>query len=100
VYNFTRPPVVASRSPLWEDGELATVTGLPSDRREILVTHPLDGVPSHTEEVPGPSLLPFVISVTMSIGLIGSVFAIWWLPVGAVLSAAPAVAWYWTEEKP
>src|SRR5205814_2571323 len=58
VYNFARVPVVSSRSPLWEEGALATVTGLPSDRRELLVTDPLDAVPSHREEVPGPSLLP------------------------------------------
>ncbi|HEY6066829.1 MAG TPA: cytochrome c oxidase subunit I [Thermoanaerobaculia bacterium] len=99
-YNFEAIPVVASRSPLWEeDGIPAVVTGLRSDKREILVTHPLDAVPSHKEEIPGPSGLPFLISVTMSLGLIGSIFSLWWLVVGAFVSIAPAVAWYWTEEE-
>jgi cytochrome c oxidase subunit I+III len=100
VYNFARLPVVTSLSPLWDDGELGVVTGMASDRRELLVTHALDAKPSHCEEVPGPSALPLVISITMSIGLIGSVFAVWWLPLGALASIPPAVAWYWTEEKP
>jgi cytochrome c oxidase subunit I+III len=100
VYNFARLPVVASRSPLWEETPLPIVTGLATDRRELLVTHPLDAEPSHREEVPGPSPWPFVISVTMSIGLIGSVFNLWWFLAGAFTSVPPAVAWYFTEEKP
>src|SRR5207249_10546150 len=66
VYNFGRLPVVSSRSPLWEEKELPVVTGLRTDRRELLVTHALDGTPSHREEVPGPSALPLIISITMS----------------------------------
>src|SRR5207249_4180696 len=82
VYNFLQLPVVASRSPLWEEKELPVVTGLALDRREVLVTGALDGAPSHREEVPGPSPWPFVASITMSVGLIGSVFNVWWLPAG------------------
>jgi cytochrome c oxidase subunit 1 len=100
VYNFTRLPVVASRSPLWEEKELAVVTGMATDKRELLVTDPLDAVPSHCEEVPGPSVLPLVTSITMSIGLIGSVYAVLWLPFGALATIPPALAWYWTEEEP
>jgi cytochrome c oxidase subunit I len=100
VYNFLRLPVVASRSPLWEEKELPAVTGLALDRREVLVTGALDGAPSHREEIPGPSPWPLVASITMSVGLIGSVFNVWWLPAGLVVSIPPAVAWYFTEEKP
>ena len=100
-YNFEALPVVASRSPLWDDPEQrAVVSGLPPERREILVTHPLDAEPSHREEIPGPSLTPFVLSAVMGTGLIGSVFSLWWIPIGAILSIPPAVAWYFTEEKP
>jgi cytochrome c oxidase subunit 1 len=100
VYNFLRLPVVASRSPLWEEKELPVVTGLALDRREVLVTGALDGAPSHREEIPGPSPWPFLASITMSVGLIGSVFNVWWLPAGLVVSIPPAVAWYFTEDKP
>ena len=99
-YNFLHIPVVASRSPLWEKDELGVVTGLAFDRRELLVTGALDGTPSHREEVPGPSPWPFVASITMSVGLIGSVFNVWWMPAGLIVSIPPAVAWYFTEEKP
>ena len=100
VYNFLRLPVVASRSPLWEEKDLPVVTGLALDRREVLVTAALDAEPSHREEIPGPSPWPLVTSITTSIGLIGSVFNVWWLPAGFVASIPPAVAWYFTQEKP
>ena len=92
--------VVTSRSPLWEEKELAGVTGLALDRRQLLVTGALDAQPSHREEVPGPSPWPFLMSITMSTGLIGSVFNVWWLPIGVLVSIPPAIAWYFTEEKP
>jgi cytochrome c oxidase subunit 1 len=101
VYNFARIPVVRSLSPLWDGPEsLGAVTGLSTDRREILVTHPLDAVPTHKEEVPGPSVNPFILSVIMAAGLIGSVFSLWWILIGAVLSVPAAFAWYWTQEAP
>jgi cytochrome c oxidase subunit 1 len=100
VYNFLRIPVVTSRSPLWEDKELAVVTGLALDRRQLLVTSALDAEPSHREEVPGPSPWPFLLAIAASVGLIGSVFNVWWLPAGVIVSIPPAVAWYFTEEKP
>ena len=81
-----------------QDGRTGVVTGLATDKREVLVTRPLDAEPSHREELPGPSLWPLVISVTMSAGLIGSIFSLWWLVIGSLISIPPAVAWYWTEE--
>ncbi len=97
-YNFLRIPVVSSRSPLWEEAGLGYVTGMPTNKRLLLVTHPLDAEPSHREEVPGPSVNPFLISVVMSLGLIGSIFWLWWAVIGAVLSIPIAFLWYWTEE--
>jgi cytochrome c oxidase subunit 1 len=100
VYNFAEIPVVGSRSPMWDpDGRTGVVTGLATDKREVLVTGSLDAEPSHREELPGPSLWPVVISVTMSAGLIGSIFSLWWLVVGSLISIPPSVFWYWTEEK-
>jgi cytochrome c oxidase subunit I len=99
-YNFAAIPIVASRSPLWDENNRAVVSGMALDKRELLVTDPLDGEPTHREEIPGPSLTPFVLSVIMGGGLIGSVFSLWWIPIGAIASIPPAVAWYWTEEKP
>ena len=104
VYSFEAIPVVASGSPLWDRKEGSrrptAVSGMPPDKREVLVTHPLDGEPSHREEIPGPSILPLVISVVMSLGLVGSVFWLWWAVIAAVVSIPPAMAWYWTEEHP
>jgi len=99
-YNFVRIPVVASRSPLWDREGGGFVTGMPTDKRLLLVTHALDAEPSHREEVPGPSVNPFLISLTMGLGLIGSIFWLWWAVIGAFVSIPVAFLWYWTEEEP
>jgi hypothetical protein len=73
---------------------------MPTEKRLLLVTHPLDAEPSHREEVPGPSVNPFLISLTMGGGLIGSIFWLWWAVIGAFVSIPMAFLWYWTEEEP
>jgi cytochrome c oxidase subunit 1 len=99
LYNFARLPVVHDRSPLWRGG-LGAVTGLPADKRRVLVTHPFDASPTHHEEIPGPSTIPLISSAILSAGLIGSVFSMWWLVVGALLTIPAAIYWYFTEERP
>src|SRR5581483_11043874 len=45
-YNFLHTPVVANRHPLWDTSvELPVVTGLRSDRREVLITTTFDAEP-------------------------------------------------------
>src|SRR5438067_2392107 len=42
-YNFAAPPIVAGREPLWLEPDVQRVaTGLRSDIREVLVTHPVE----------------------------------------------------------
>jgi cytochrome c oxidase subunit I len=95
-YNFAEPPVVSSRSPMWDPPERRShVTGLREDIPEVLITHPTDAEPSHKEELPKPSIWPLVVSIAVTIGFVGSIFSPWWIVFGAALSIPAAIAWYW-----
>jgi len=96
-YNFAYLPVVQGRQPLWETPpeRRGRVVGLRTDRREVLVTHTMDAHPDHRYILPGPSIWPFFLAVTGTLGLAGSVFQMWWAVVGGMLSFVPLVAWFW-----
>ena len=60
-YNFAEIPVVTGRDPLWDEpAERPVVTGLRSDRREVLITHLSDAAPDHRLRIPGPSIWPLL----------------------------------------
>ena len=75
------------------------VTGIRFDRREVLVTKILDAEPDHKHELPGHSLAPFVLAVTTTIGLIGSIFYGSWFIVGLVLSGPVLIYWFWPRSE-
>jgi len=55
----------------------------------------MDAHPDHRYILPGPSIWPFFLAVTGTLGLAGSVFQMWWAVVGGMLSFVPLVAWFW-----
>jgi len=94
-YGFASIPVVASRSPLWDESPLGRVVGLEDDCPEVLVTHPIDAEPSHHEELPRASIWPLVVALAVTVGFIGSIFSPLWIVIGAAVAIPGAVAWYW-----
>jgi cytochrome c oxidase subunit 1 len=99
--NFPRPPVVASRFPLWsKDGVAGTVRGLADDRREVLVTSVNDAVPNHRAVMPESSPWPFVSAVAVTVLFIGSIFTPWAIVWGAALCTPPLVVWFWPKRGP
>ncbi|HZU29384.1 MAG TPA: cytochrome c oxidase subunit I [Bryobacteraceae bacterium] len=99
-YNFANIPVIRGREPMWTDPEPPVVTGLDDSRREVLVTNTLDAEPEHRYILPGPTIWPFLLAVTTTIGFIGTVFQMWWGVWGAALSFIPLVGWFWPRERP
>ena len=95
-YNFLRLPTVAGRSALWSRREdQPEVTGLRSDRREMLVTNLLDAEPDHRDVLPGPTIWPFILGVGVAITFITAIFTPWGVLIGAVPCAIALVAWFW-----
>jgi cytochrome c oxidase subunit 1 len=98
-YNFFRMPTVAGRETLWEQtADQPVVTGVCSDRREVLVTSLLDAEPDHRTEFPEPSIWPLVAALAVTGLFLGSIFTPWAVPVGAVPVFVALVGWFWPKK--
>jgi cytochrome c oxidase subunit 1 len=97
-YNFLQLPLVCGRYALWASDELSVITGLRTDRREVLVTNLLDAEPDFRYELPGPSIWPILTALAVTLGFIGSLFNPWWLVPSAALSFMTFVGWFWPSQ--
>jgi len=95
-FNFVLLPVATSRYPLWTlPKERLAVTGVRSDRREVLVTTVMDAEPRHRYPLPHSSIWPFVSALLIAIALTGSVFAFGWYYIGLLVAAIGLIGWFW-----
>jgi cytochrome c oxidase subunit I+III len=99
-WNFDRILVVTDRDPLWHESEMSIVTGMRSDRREILSTRPLDAEPHHRAVLPGPSIWPLLLAFATAVGLVGTLFTPWTFVVSGVLFLVAMIGWYWPKGEP
>jgi cytochrome c oxidase subunit I len=106
-YNFAVIPTVGSRYPLWEDrmtgqtGESTTAEGfLLDDGRETIGTSALDAVPDVILRMPGDSLAPLILSLTLVGIFVAMLLQSWWLFGGALTATFVAtIVWLWPEAK-
>lgn len=95
-YNFAHLPVVEGRNALWDrrDPERQrVVTGLRTDRREVLTTTVVDAAPEGVIVLPGPTPWPFFMAMGSAVGFVGVIFTPWAFVVGFVLAFFGAVGW-------
>jgi cytochrome c oxidase subunit 1 len=98
-YNFLHLPVVSGPNAIWDAApNQPYVTGMRFDSREILITKVLDAEPDHKEELPEPSIWPFVLAATTTFGLAGSIFHAWYFTIGAILTGLAGVGWFWPRK--
>jgi cytochrome c oxidase subunit 1 len=96
--NFTRPPTVGHREPLWEDPpDQPIVVGLRSDVRDVLVTHVLDAEPDHRVRFPDPSIWPLLTALATTLLFIWSIFTPWGVVYGAAPLFVAMVGWFWPK---
>ena len=97
-YNFEYTPVVESIAPLWtaKDG-LPVMTGAGVDRREVVVTSAIDGVPLYRHKGAQPSIWPLVAAVATTIMFVASIFTPWAVVCGAVPIGAALTGWFWPQ---
>ena len=106
-YNFADVPVTTSREGLWATaGEVAVMTGLATNRAEVLVTTLRDAVPTSRHTHPTPSIAPLVMAVVIGTMLIFGIFSPWAYPIGTLAIGIPFAMWAWprpndpTREEP
>ncbi len=101
-YNFDPLPAVRGRWARWDAerlGPAPPVVGLRDDRREVLVTRPVDAEPDGITVLPGPSWAPPMLALSVAVIFVGFLFHAIWVPIGAVLGFAVVVAWHWPGEE-
>jgi cytochrome c oxidase subunit I+III len=100
-YNFEHIPVVASRTPLWDNrAALPVMTGLRVDDREVLLTSVMDAVPDVREPSALPSIWPLWSALATTCLFISSIFTPWALVIGTFPVAAALIAWFWPKTPP
>ncbi|HYC53078.1 MAG TPA: cytochrome c oxidase subunit I [Gemmatimonadaceae bacterium] len=102
-WNFANIPVCESRTPLWSSegvlvNELPVVTGLKTDRRELLVTTALDAVPDCCHKHPAESIWPLGMAVALGVTFIGAIFSPWFYVVGFGLATIAFAGWAWPRK--
>jgi cytochrome c oxidase subunit I+III len=97
-YNFHNIPVVQGRYPIWQATEDAPVVrGLSSTKRETLITSVMDAQPELKFDIPGPSIWPVLVALGSAVALIPGIFTPWAFPVGAVLTGAALICWFFGD---
>ncbi|HEX9981794.1 MAG TPA: cytochrome c oxidase subunit I [Thermoanaerobaculia bacterium] len=95
-YSFLHLPVVSSREPMWHEPERApVVTGLATEKRELLVTRMLDAEPDHRYVFPNPTPWPFLAALAIAGMFIALMFTPWAFPIGAAIATPLVIAWFW-----
>jgi len=96
--SFPDIPVVTSRDGLWEQtGETLVMTGLRTDRREVLVTSLHDAEPESRHELPKDTIWPFLLALGVGGAFIGAVYAPIGLVIGTAITLPIALGWAWPD---
>jgi cytochrome c oxidase subunit I len=100
-YNFARPPVVSNREPLWaEAAALPVAAGLRVDRRELLITSVVEGIPEARESSVGNSIWPLWAALATTLTLVWSIFSPWAVVWGSIPVAVSLIGWFWPKGVP
>lgn len=95
-YNFLNLPTVNGSEPLWDAlPDQPIVTGLHEDVREVLTTRILDAEPEGRDEMPEPTIWPFITAVVTTALFIGSIFRPIAVSIGAIPLAIALIGWFW-----
>ncbi|HEX6589158.1 MAG TPA: cytochrome c oxidase subunit I [Longimicrobiales bacterium] len=97
-YNFVRQPVAEGRDAMWcrvAGTEPPHVIGMPTDRRELLLTTVLDAVPHRRKKQPGPSIWPFLTALAVGVMFVFVVWTPWAILVGSALLLPAMLMWGW-----
>ena len=100
-YNYLHIPVVEGGYALWERSpERPVVTGMGTERPEVLLTTVMDAEPDAIHEHPGPTIWPLLAAMAVGVTFIGAIFTPWALVIGPSLLFPALLGWAWPRWKP
>jgi cytochrome c oxidase subunit 1 len=74
------------------------MNGLRDDRREALLTSPVDAVPVNRWAMPDPSIWPLWSAIALTIVFVWSIFNQWGVVWGAIPVAIAMTIWFWPKK--
>jgi cytochrome c oxidase subunit 1 len=74
------------------------MTGLRTDRREVLVTSIHDAEPESRHEMPEDSIWPLLLALAVGGAFIGAVYAPIGLLIGTAFALPLALGWAWPDK--
>jgi cytochrome c oxidase subunit 1 len=99
-YGFREVPVVTGRHPLWPiDAVLPVMTGLRTDRREVLLTSGVDATPRIRWAMPDPAITPLWAALALTVTFVWSIFTPWGFVLGAIPTGIALAAWFWPKRE-
>jgi cytochrome c oxidase subunit 1 len=100
-YNFMYLPTVRGSDPLWEQKVISpVVTGLSTEKREVLSTTLLEAAEDHRYEIASDSIWPLLLALVVGGTITWGIFNPWAFPVGAVGSLVMLTGWFWRGNEP
>ena len=97
-WNFTGAPVVRSLTPLWSDTPMDWLSGLKSDKREMLLTSIAEARPTARWGCPDPSIWPFLSALTLTLQFIWTIFDPWGWVWASIPMAVAMTVWFWPKK--
>jgi cytochrome c oxidase subunit I+III len=96
--SFPDIPVVTSRDGLWETrDDVPVMTGLRTDRREVLVTTLHEAEPESRHMLPSDSIWPLLLALAVGGAFIGAVYTPIGLVIGTIVALPIALGWAWPK---
>ncbi len=75
-----------------------SLSGVRSDRREVVTTTAIDAEPQGLAVLARPSLAPFMLALASSVIFIGTLWSFWWVPIGLLLAILVLSWWNWPRD--
>jgi cytochrome c oxidase subunit 1/cytochrome c oxidase subunit I+III len=106
-YNFDVIPTIVSRHPLWEarldESEARSNLGeglILDEGKQTLATTPLDAEPERILQMPGDTMIPFFLTLAMSVLFIGLLLRLWLVTgVGGLACVVCILLWLWPDAR-
>ena len=80
---------------MWSGAGDSLVTGLRTDRREVLTTSVLDAIPTYRTEDPEPTIWPLLSALAVGVTFVVAIFHPVGIAIGAVLVSIGLIGWFW-----
>jgi cytochrome c oxidase subunit I+III len=97
-YNFEDIPTVRGREPLWPLGtDVPVMTGLSTDKREALLTTPMEALPTTRWAMPDPGIWPLLSALAITALFVWSIFSPWGVVWGAIPLGIALTIWFWPK---